>query len=186
MLGPARGKASGFPRGSGRAVPPRGRVAQDSFGNAAVAISAEVVEPHEERTAHAVTTPAVGSTRRERVRDVPPAKDGVRQWPQSIEVPLGRDRVAEVKSHFVELRLGVGRRRVCGYDIVVELTADYRGGRAYRDISIAELSAGAAVRGTAYWGELFNAPALGDGFAILLDQQPSEAGPSLGSLTGDS
>jgi hypothetical protein len=64
----------------------------------------------------------------------------VRQWPQSGELLSGRTRIAEVESHFVGLRLGVGRRHALGDTVVVEWNTDYGGGRVYRNISIAELA----------------------------------------------
>jgi hypothetical protein len=39
---------------------------------------------------------------------------------QSGELIRGRARIAEVESHFVGLRLGVGRRRALGDTVVVE------------------------------------------------------------------
>ena len=55
-------------------------------------------------------TDAAHATRLARVLGVPLAPDAVRQWPQSGEVVVGRERIAEVESHFEGLRLRVGRR----------------------------------------------------------------------------
>ena len=59
--------------------------------------------------------------------------------------PRGRARIGEVESHFAGLKLGVGRRLVCGDAIVVEWTTDYGDGRLYRNVSIAELRDGKAI-----------------------------------------
>lgn len=94
----------------------------------------------------------------------------MRQWPQSGELIRGRARIAEVESHFVGLRLGVGRRRTCGNALVVEWSNDYGDGRIYRNVSIAEVRDGEAVAVTDYWGEPFAAPewrlALGERLAM--------------------
>ena len=97
-------------------------------------------------------------TRLERVLGVPLAEETVRQWPQSGEAVVGRTRIAEVESHFEGLRLKVGRRHQLGATIAVEWSADYGDGRAYRNVSIAELEDGEAVRVTDYWGEPFVPP----------------------------
>jgi hypothetical protein len=97
-------------------------------------------------------------TRLERILDVPLAEDAVRQWPQSGELLHGSARIAEVESHFGGLRLGVGRRHACGDSLVVEWSADYGDGRVYRNVTIAELVEGRAVRVTDYWGEPFTPP----------------------------
>jgi hypothetical protein len=97
-------------------------------------------------------------TRVERVLGVPLAEGAVRQWPQSGEVVNGRNRIAEVESHFEGLRLGVGRRHELGDTVVVEWSTDYGDGRVYRNVSIAELEDGKAVRVTDYWGEPFAPP----------------------------
>jgi hypothetical protein len=47
-----------------------------------------------------------------------------------------------VESHFVGLRLGVGRRRALGDTVVVEWSTDYGDGRVYRIVSLAELRNG--------------------------------------------
>jgi SnoaL-like domain len=101
---------------------------------------------------------AADETRLARVLGVPLAEDAVRQWPQSGEAIRGRDRIAEVESHFVGLRLGVGRGHACGDTIVLEWSTDYGDGRAYRNVTVAELRDGQAVKGTDYWGEPFSPP----------------------------
>jgi hypothetical protein len=82
------------------------------------------------------------ATRLERILGVGLAEDAVRQWPQGGELIRGRARIAEVESHFVGLRLGVGRRRALGDTVVVEWSTDYGDGRVYRIVSIAELRNG--------------------------------------------
>lgn len=105
-----------------------------------------------------MTAEATHQTRLERILGVPLAEDAVRQWPQSGERIDGRARISEVESRFVGLRLGVGRRRSLGDTIVVEWSTDYGDGRVYRNVSIAELREGKAVRVTDYWGEPFVPP----------------------------
>jgi hypothetical protein len=82
------------------------------------------------------------TTRLERILGVGLAEDAVRQRPQSGELIRGRARIAEVESHFVGLRLGVGRRRALGDTVVVEWSTDYGDGRVYRIVSVAELRNG--------------------------------------------
>ncbi len=82
------------------------------------------------------------ATRLEPILGVGLAEDVVRQWPQSGELIRGRAGIAEVESHFVGLRLGVGRRRALGDTVVVEWSTDYGDGRVYRIVSIAELRNG--------------------------------------------
>ena len=59
----------------------------------------------------------------------------------------------------VGLKLGVGRRHVCGDTILVEWSTDYGDGRVYRNVTIAELRGEEAIRVTDYWGEPFTPPA---------------------------
>ena len=79
------------------------------------------------------------ATRLERILGVGLTEDAVRQWPQSGELIRGRSRIAEVESHFVGLRLGVGRRHALGDTVVVEWSTDYGDGRVYRNVSIAAM-----------------------------------------------
>ncbi len=124
-------------------------------------------------------------TRLERILAVPLADDAVRQWPQSGELVRGRTRISEVESRFVGLKLGVGRRLSCGDRIVVEWTADYGDGRLYRNVSIADLLDGKAVRVTDYWGEPFTPPAWRQTLTERLDMAHAGAWPSADALTGD-
>ena len=129
---------------------------------------------------------AAHETRLERILGAPLAEDAVRQWPHSGELIDGRTRIAQVESHFVGLKLGVGRRTWCGDVVVVEWTADYGDGRAYRNVSIGELRDGKAVRVTDYWGEPFDAPAWRRALAENLDMPPDGVWPAVDALVGDS
>lgn len=124
-------------------------------------------------------------TRLERVLGVPLAEDAVRQWPQSGEAIVGRTRIGEVEAHFEGLRLGVGRRRSCGDTLVVEWSTDYGDGRVYRNVSIAELRDGEAIRVTDYWGEPFTPPAWRQALATRLDMPPSGPWPAADDLEAD-
>src|SRR5512132_3105238 len=105
-----------------------------------------------------MTNQAAHQTRLERILGVRLAQDAVRQWPQSGERIDGRVRIGEVEGHFVGLRLGVGRRHALDNTIVVEWSTDNGDGRVYRNVSIAELRDGEAIRVTDYWGEPFTPP----------------------------
>jgi len=124
-------------------------------------------------------------TRLERVLGVRLAEHAVRQWPQSGEVISGRARIAEVEAHFVGLRLGVGRRHAVGDTLVVEWSTDYGDGRVYRNVSIAELREGQAVRVTDYWGEPFVPPAWRQPLAERLDMPSTGTWPAADALTQD-
>jgi ketosteroid isomerase-like protein len=115
----------------------------------------------------------------------PLANDAVRQWPQSGERIVGRDRIAEVESHFGDLRLGVGRRLRSGDTVVVEWTTDYGDGRLYRNVSIAELRDGQAVTVTDYWGEPFRPPAWRAALAEPLDMRLDGRWPAADALVED-
>jgi hypothetical protein len=132
-----------------------------------------------------MTKEAAHQTRLERILGVELAVDAVRQWPQSGELIDGRTRIGEVESHFVGLRLGVGRRHVCGDTIVVEWSTDYGDGRAYRNVSIAELRDGKAIRVTDYWGEPFTPPGWRDTLAQRLDMPRDGVWPDADTLEGD-
>jgi hypothetical protein len=128
---------------------------------------------------------AASQTRLERILGVSLMDDAVRQWPQSGEVIRGRARIAEVESHFVGLRLGVGRRHACGDALVVEWSTDYGDGRVYRNVSIAELEEGKAARVTDYWGEPFTPPSWRQPLAGRLDMPADGTWPSADALTQD-
>lgn len=123
--------------------------------------------------------------RLERVLGVPLADDAVRQWPQSGELIRGRARIGEVESHFTGLRLGVGRRHTHADTVVVEWSTDYGDGLVYRNVSIAELSDGKAIRVTDYWGEPFTPPQWRDGLAERLDMPSTGVWPATDVLSED-
>ena len=124
-------------------------------------------------------------TRLEQILGVPLAEDAVRQWPQSGELLRGRTCIGEVESHFVGLKLGVGRRLICADTVVVEWTTDYGDGRLYRNVSIADLLDGKAIRVTDYWGEPFTPPIWREALAERLDMPRAGAWPSADALTGN-
>jgi hypothetical protein len=132
-----------------------------------------------------MTGTAAHDTRLEHVLGVPLAADAVRQWPQSGEAIRGRSRIAEVESHFVGLKLGVGRRHRCDGIVVVEWSTDYGDGRVYRNVTIAELHQGNAVRVTDYWGEPFAAPEWRHALAEELDMRASTVWPGAAALRHD-
>jgi ketosteroid isomerase-like protein len=125
------------------------------------------------------------ATRLERILGVGLTEDAVRQWPQSGELIRGRTRIAEVESHFVGLRLGVGRRYALGDTVVVEWSTDYGDGRIYRNVSIAELRNGTAVRVTDYWGEPFAPPAWRRPLVERLEMPPNGTWPAAEALVQD-
>lgn len=128
-------------------------------------------------------TETAHQTRLARVLGVPLAADAVRQWPQSGEAVNGRDRIAEVESHFEGLRLRVGRRLALGDVIVVEWSTDYGDGRVYRNVSIAEVRNGEAVRVTDYWGEPFARPGWREALTDRLDMPSDGTWPAADALT---
>ncbi|MEU9133099.1 nuclear transport factor 2 family protein [Kitasatospora sp. NPDC048540] len=132
-----------------------------------------------------MTEEAAHHTRLERILGIPLAPDAVRQWPQSGELIRGRDRIAEVESHFVGLRIGIGRRHTHGDTVVVEWSTDYGDGRVYRNVSIAETADGRAVRITDYWGEPFTPPAWRHPLAERLDMPPDGPWPPGSALLPD-
>jgi hypothetical protein len=132
-----------------------------------------------------VTTPPAHDTRLERILGVPLSEDAARQWPQSGEVINGRKRIGEVESHFEGLRIGIGRRHSCGDTLVVEWSTDYGDGRVYRNVTVAELRDGEAVRVTDYWGQPFEAPPWRESLADGLDMPPQGVWPAAAALLSD-
>jgi hypothetical protein len=57
---------------------------------------------------------------------------------------------------------GVGRRHGIGYTAVMEWSTDYGDGRVYRNVSIAQLRDGKAIRVTDYWGTVHPAGVKAD------------------------
>jgi hypothetical protein len=75
------------------------------------------------------------------------------------EVVRGSKLIGEIEGNFPELTLEVGRRLHLDNDIVVvEWTVNYGDGRLYRNVTIAELRDGKAIRVTDYWGEPTTTP----------------------------
>jgi hypothetical protein len=132
-----------------------------------------------------MTNQAAHQTRLERILGVGLAEDAVRQWPQSGERIDGRARIGEVEAHFTGLRLGVGRRHDLGDTIVVEWSTDYGDGRVYRNVSIAELRDGKAIRVTDYWGEPFSPPGWRQPLAARLEMPRDGVWPAADTLKGD-
>ena len=99
-----------------------------------------------------------GSTRLAYILGVPLADDAVREWPQMGEIVRSRDQIGAVEGHFEEFRLAVGERRRFGDFLLVEWSADYGDGAIYRNVTIAEIEGGEAVRVTDYWGKPFDTP----------------------------
>ncbi|NUK55756.1 nuclear transport factor 2 family protein [Streptomyces lunaelactis] len=130
-------------------------------------------------------TEAAFQTRLEQILGVPLAESAVRQWPQSGELIRGKARIAEVESHFVGLRLGVGKRQACGDRLVVEWSIDYGDGRVYRNVSIAELVGGQAVLVTDYWGEPFTPPEWRRPLAERLEMPQDGTWPAAEALAQD-
>jgi hypothetical protein len=74
-------------------------------------------------------------TRVERLLGAPLANNAVRRWPLSGGIFRAKARIAEVESHFQNLKLDVTRRHTCGDVIVVEWNTDYGDGRVPRNVS---------------------------------------------------
>ncbi len=111
-------------------------------------------------------------TRVERLLAAPLADEAIRRWPQSGEILRGRQRIAEVESHFQGLKLGITRRHACGDVVVVEWSSDYGDGRVYRNVSIGEMKDGRVIRVTDYWGEPFAPPEWRRGLSNSEDVRP--------------
>jgi len=79
----------------------------------------------------------------------------------------------------------VGRRIACGETLVVEWTTDYGDGRLYRNVSIAELRDGKAIRVTDYWGEPFAPPEWRGPLAERLEMPRAGSWPPADALMGD-
>ncbi len=113
-----------------------------------------------------------GATRVSYILGVPLADDVERQWPQMGEVVRTSALVAQVEGNFPELTLEVGRRHNCADTIVVEWTCNYGDGRLYRNVTIADLYDGKAVRVTDYWGEPTTTPEWRQPLTDRLDMPP--------------
>ena len=104
------------------------------------------------------STASDGETRLAYILGVPLASHCQRQWPQMGEVVRGAELIAQVEGNFPELTLEVGRRLKLDDIVVAEWTCNYGDGRLYRNVSIAELHNGQAVKVTDYWGEPTTTP----------------------------
>ncbi|MGA9345861.1 MAG: hypothetical protein WBV37_12220 [Nocardioidaceae bacterium] len=109
-------------------------------------------------TANTQSPESNGETRLAYILGVPLAEHVVRQWPQMGEIVRTSSLIGSVEGNFPELTLEVGRRLLLGDVVVVEWTCDYGDGRLYRNVTIAELEGGVAVRVTDYWGEPTETP----------------------------
>ena len=113
-----------------------------------------------------------GRTRLAYILGVPLASDCQRQWPQMGEVVRGADLIGQVESNFPELTLEVGRRLQLNDMIVVEWSANYGDGRLYRNVTIAQLHDGYAIKVTDYWGEPATTPEWRQPLTDRLDMPP--------------
>jgi hypothetical protein len=123
------------------------------------------------------------STRLAYILGVPLADDAVREWPQMGEIVRGRDQIGAVEGHFEEFRLAVGERRRFGDFLLVEWSADYGDGAIYRNVTIAEIEDGEAVRVTDYWGMPFDTPDWREEMTDRLDMPADGRWPSADRLS---
>jgi hypothetical protein len=119
-----------------------------------------------------------GSTRLAYILGVPLAEAVVREWPQMGEVVRGRDLIGAIEGNFEELTLAVGKRRRFGDFLIVEWSADYGDGAIYRNVTIAEIEDGEAVRVTDYWGKPFDTPEWRETRTNRLDMRPDGRWPA--------
>jgi hypothetical protein len=124
-----------------------------------------------------------GSTRLAYILGVPLAEDVVREWPQMGEVVRGRDLIGTVEGNFEELTLAVGERYRFGDFLLVEWSNDYGDGAIYRNLTIAEIRNGEAVRVTDYWGKPFETPAWREEMTDRLDMPADGRWPSADRLS---
>jgi hypothetical protein len=130
------------------------------------------------------TAESNGRTRLAYILGVPLAPDVERQWPQMGEVVRTSKLIGEVEGNFPELTLEVGRRLVLDQNvIVVEWTCNYGDGRLYRNVSIAELRDGQAIKVTDYWGEPTTTPAWRLPMTARLDMPPDGIWPDAEHLS---
>jgi hypothetical protein len=124
-----------------------------------------------------------GSTRLAFILGVPLAEDVVREWPQMGEIVRGRELIGAVEGNFEELTLAVGQRRRFGDFLLVEWSNDYGDGAIYRNVTIAEIHAGQAVRVTDYWGKPFQTPEWREEMTGRLDMPVAGRWPSSEQLS---
>jgi hypothetical protein len=99
------------------------------------------------------------------------------------EIVRGRDLIAAVEGNFEELTLAVGERRRFGDFLLVEWSADYGDGAIYRNVTIAEIEEGEAVRVTDYWGKPFETPEWREERTDRLDMPPDGRWPASDRLS---
>ena len=119
-----------------------------------------------------------GSTRLAYILGVPLAEDVVREWPQMGEIVRGRELIGAVEGNFEELTLAVGERRRFGDFLLVEWSNDYGDGAIYRNVTIAQIEDGEAVRVTDYWGKPVETPEWRKDTTDRLDMPSSGRWPS--------
>jgi hypothetical protein len=124
-----------------------------------------------------------GQTRLAYILGVPLADSVVREWPQMGEVVRGRQLIGVVEGSFEQLTLAVGERRRFGDILVVEWSNDYGDGAIYRNVTIAELRDGEAVRVTDYWGKPFDTPEWRKYTTERLQMPPAGRWPSADQLS---
>jgi hypothetical protein len=127
--------------------------------------------------------PSNGETRLSYILGVPLADDVVREWPQMGEIVRGRELIGAVEGAFEELTLAVGRRRRFGDFLLVEWSNDYGDGAIYRNVTIAEIENGKAIRVTDYWGKPFQTPDWRKQTTERLDMPPTGRWPSADRLS---
>jgi hypothetical protein len=127
---------------------------------------------------------SAGSTRLAYILGLSLADDAVREWPQMGEIVRGRDQIGAVEGHFEEFRLAIGERRRFGDFLLVEWSADYGDGAIYRNVTIAEIADGEAVRVTDYWGKPFDTPQWREEMTGRLDMPADGRWPSADRLSG--
>ena len=99
------------------------------------------------------------------------------------EVVRGRDLIGAIEGNFEELTLAVGKRRRFGDFLLVEWSADYGDGVIYRNVTLAEIEDGEAVRVTDYWGKPFETPEWRKGRTDRLDMPPDGRWPASDRLS---
>lgn len=124
-----------------------------------------------------------GETRLAYILGVPLADDVVRQWPQMGEIVRGRELIGQVEGNFEELTLAVGARYRFENLLIVEWSNDYGDGAIYRNVTIAELEDGQAVRVTDYWGKPFETPEWRQPLTDRLDMPADVRWPAHERLT---
>ena len=81
------------------------------------------------------------------------------------------------------VQLAVGERRRFGDFLLVEWSADYGDGAIYRNVTLAEIEDGEAVRVTDYWGKPFDTPDWREEVTGRLDMPADGRWPSADRLS---